>query len=133
MISYPGRLLVLRHFCLNSLISCFTFFSVFFNHLPHCSHSKMAFTAIFMSVALLHYASAQNITTSIIIPDGLFYPYAIPQTFVGEMTVTGRATYYTVGCGNYSEVNFWPGTSGCINNSYTFSANSDNTRFLLRE
>ncbi len=92
----------------------------------------MALTAIFMAVALLHHASAQNITTSMIIPDGLFYPYATLQTFVGEMTVTGRATYYTLDCGNSTEFNFWPGTLGCINNnSYTFSADAANTRFLL--
>lgn len=105
---------------------------------PILSHTKMAAIATLMAVALLRYASAQNITKTLILPDGLFSPTPAPQTFVGQMSVSDHATFYTLDCGNWSAtaiadwINFWPGTYGCTNsNSYTFSADSANTEFLL--
>lgn len=89
-------------------------------------------TVIFAAMALLGRASAQNQTSTFLFPDGLFDPMPLRQTFVGESSVTGHATMYTINCGNYNDSNFWPGPWGCAdNNSYTFSADVANTQFLL--
>ncbi|CAF9942897.1 MAG: hypothetical protein ALECFALPRED_010205 [Alectoria fallacina] len=79
-----------------------------------------------------HASSAQNISTSFLLPDILFWGYPESQAFVGETAVTGSKTYYTVNCGA-NDTNFWPGPYGCApNNSYTFFADSKNTQFLIR-
>ena len=94
---------------------------------------KMSAVAFLTLVAILCEASAQNVTTSLIIPNGLFNPTPRPQTFLGEATVSGHATYYTLNCGDYRDpdVNFWPGEYGCPDNSYTISADTANTQFLM--
>ncbi|KAL9064798.1 MAG: hypothetical protein Q9161_008653 [Pseudevernia consocians] len=66
----------------------------------------MAAIAILMGLALLRYVSAQNNTTTLLLPDGLFNPSPYPQTFVGEMTVTGHATYYTLNCADSANTRF---------------------------
>ncbi|CAD6570150.1 MAG: hypothetical protein ASARMPRED_003507 [Alectoria sarmentosa] len=93
----------------------------------------MAAVALFTAIALLccSHASAQNVSTSFLLPDILFWGYPESQAFVGETAVTGSKTYYTLNCGA-NDTNFWPGPNGCPNNSYTFFADSKNTQFLIR-
>ena len=93
----------------------------------------MSAAVFFTLIAILCEASAENVTTSLLIPDALFAPTQRLQTFVGHSTVTGRATYYTVNCGDYRDttINFSPGPYGCPYNSYTISADSANTQFLI--
>lgn len=94
---------------------------------------KMAAVTFFTAIALLCYASAQNSSTTLLLPDGLFWVTPpSPQTFLGAMTVTDKTTYYTIDCGNFNDTLFWPGSSGCANNnSYTFSADAANTQYLM--
>lgn len=93
----------------------------------------MSAAVIFTLIAILCEASADNATTSLLIPDGLFDPGPKLQTFFGRLTVSDRATYYTLDCGDYRnfDVNFYPGELGCTDNSYTISADASNTRFVL--
>ena len=94
----------------------------------------MAAIAFLLVVALLHHASGQNITTQIMLPDALFYEQqGNNQTFVGEVRTSGTLTYYTINC-NYNNSDFYPGPVACLpSDSYTFSANSENTKYLLPE
>lgn len=86
----------------------------------------MAMIAFVIAIAgLLFRVSANNYTTTMLIPNGMFDPYPSLQTFVGKSTVSNTITYYTVNCGP-DDTNFWPGPYGCdASNSYTFSASSD--------
>lgn len=86
---------------------------------------------VFCIALLIYRVSAINATTSIILPDGLFWGYPAPQSFVGQSTVIGSITAYTINCG-MDDTPFWPGPNGCdSNNSYTFSAAHATTRFLI--
>ncbi|KAL9137311.1 MAG: hypothetical protein Q9175_001492 [Cornicularia normoerica] len=98
----------------------------------------MAAIAFLVAIGLLCYASAENVSTPLLLPNGLFNGFngflfsdLTIQTFIGQMAVTDSTTYYTLDCGS-TAISFWPGPDGCINsNSYTFSASSANTRFLM--
>ena len=92
------------------------------------------FTAI--AIAILRCASAvstdnSNYTTTFVLPDQLFYPYPDSTTFVGQMTINSSTTYYTVNCGQ-DDSNFipYPCSDGP---SYTFSASSATTQYLIPE
>lgn len=95
--------------------------------------------AYFAAVTILCCASADSVTTSILLPAGLFVtdqPFQ-PPTFVGEVTVTRSTTYYTLDCeaGTAASV-FNPqaeeeGDDGlCSGGSYTFSENLASTQYL---
>lgn len=96
----------------------------------------MAAIGLFISLLLGH-ASADNVTTSFIIPEGLFYQghiwQSIPvQTFLGVSSTHDSVTYYTVDCGSNDSDDFWPGTYGCDeNNSYTFSEETSVTQYQI--
>lgn len=94
----------------------------------------MAAIAFLSVVALLHHASAQNITTQILLPNALWYQgQSENQSFVGEVSTSGISTYYTIYC-DWNNSYFDPGPVACFpSNSYTFSANSENTKYLLPE
>ena len=86
----------------------------------------------FAALAILCCASADSVSTSVLLPDGLFYPSPTPQDFVGEVTVTSSATYYTLNCAlasNFANL----GEDCCSDNSYTFSESSANTQYILPE
>lgn len=116
----------------------FTFVTNCYQAYPEQSGLKMAAIAFFVAIGLLCYASAENVSTPLLLPNGLFngfngffYGDLTIQTFIGQMAVTDSTTYYTLDCGSTAS-SFWPGPDGCINsNSYTFSASSANTRFLM--
>lgn len=94
----------------------------------------MVATLFIVAVALLWHVSAEKISTSLLVPNGLILSPVGPITkFTGEMTVTDTTTYYTIDCD--SSPAFWPGPDACNVNdtgkSYTFSASSATTRFLM--
>ena len=95
----------------------------------------MAAIAFLLVTALLDYASAQNITTQIMLPDGLFDGFAENESFVGEVSTSGTLTYYTIKCDYNNPLSYFdPGPVACLpSDSYTFSANSENTKYLLPE
>ena len=97
--------------------------------------AHMATTAFFLAAALLPYASAQNVTTAVLLPDELWWMPTY-ETFVGQSTVAADTTYYTLDCGPDNDGNgFWPWSGGTRcgdDNSYTFSAHAATTRFLMR-
>ena len=96
----------------------------------------MAAIGLFISL-LLGRASADNVTTSFIIPEGLFYQgniwQSIPvQTFLGVSSTNNSVTYYTVECGSDDSDDFWPGPYGCdADNSYTFSEETSVTQYQI--
>ena len=89
----------------------------------------MVATLLLAAVALLWHVSAEKISTTLLIPNGLILPpFLGPATktgFTGEMTVTDTTTYYTVACPTSPA--FWPGPDACdsnsTNHSYIFSVN----------
>ena len=89
----------------------------------------MAAIIAIVTVALLYRVSAENFSTTMILPD-LFFAAANTRSFSGEMTVTASTTYYTLNCepDNYA---FWPGPIGCNDYSYTFSASSATTQYQM--
>lgn len=95
-------------------------------------HGGTSMAARVFCIALLIFrVFADNVTTSLILPDGLFWGYPASQTFVGQSTVIGSVTVYTINCGS-RDTPFYPGPYGCDNNnSYTFSAAHATTHFLI--
>ena len=90
-------------------------------------------TTITTLVLFSRRALAGNFTTSILLPNGLFWEGPQLQTFLAQSAVTGLVTSYTLNCGDGSEA-FWPGPYGCDdNNSYSFVGNQINTQFLMPE
>ena len=86
----------------------------------------------FAAVAILRCASADSVTTSILLPDALIYTDGSFQkpTFVGRVNAISSTTYYTLDClaggaGSY----FIPRYDECY--SYTFSEISGRTCYLL--
>ena len=99
--------------------------------LPLHSCARMPAIAFLMAMAIvfLHYASAENQTSTFIIPDMLFQDPE-PMTFYGQMSISSSTTYYTVDCKpNQKKLDFWPLESDCI--SYSFSASSGTTQYLI--
>ena len=85
--------------------------------------------------AVLRGALADVVTTSLLLPSGLFtnQPFKKPA-FVGQVTVTRNTTYYTVDCYAAGIATcFNPGQDQCYDSSYTFSENSASTQYLLDE
>ena len=90
--------------------------------------------AFFVAVAILCCASADSVTTSLLLPDALFVTdESFPSpTFVGEVTVTRSTTYYTLDCfAGGAATYFEPGYT-CESNSYTFSESSASTQYLIQ-
>ena len=96
----------------------------------------MTVVAFFAAVAILCRAADDSVTTSLLIPDGLFntgQPFEKP-TFVGQVTVTKRTTFYTLDCSaGGAATYFYPGYYACNANSYTFSEVSASTQYLYEE
>ena len=92
----------------------------------------MAAIIIYMAMAfMLRRASADLYTTTFFLPNALFVPTPMPQTFLAESSIISGTSYYTLDCGGYNQP-FWGGNYGCDwNNSYTFSAIPATTRFLM--
>ena len=92
--------------------------------------------ALFAAVAILCCAADDSVTTSLLIPDGLFTTdrsFEKP-TFVGQVTVTRSITFFTLDCSaGGAATYFYPGVYGCTENSYTFSEVSASTQYLLEE
>ena len=88
-----------------------------------------------MAAVILCCAADDSVTTSLLIPEGLFITDRFEKpTFVGEVTVTSSTTFYTIDCsaggaGTY----FYPGGDGCDDSSYSFSEVSATTQYLYEE
>ena len=96
----------------------------------------MTVVAFFAAVAILCCAADDSVTTSLLIPDGLFITASFEKpTFVGQVTVTkSTTTFYTLDCSpGGAATYFYPGVYGCTENSYTFSEVSASTQYLLEE
>ena len=89
--------------------------------------------AFFTAVAILCRASADIVTTSLLLPNGLFDPVpSFPLSpFLGQVTVTKSTTYYILDCSNGADPGFYPGNEGCSGPSYTFSESSASTRYII--
>lgn len=90
--------------------------------------------AFFTAVAILCRASADIVTTSLLLPSGLFDPLpSFPlSAFLGQVAVTKSTTYYILDCSAGGAVSyFYPGNEGCSGPSYTFSESSASTRYIL--
>lgn len=95
----------------------------------------MAMIALITAITSLVFSvSADNYTTTMLLPDMLFWSTPVLQTFVAVSTVSSSTTYYILNCGP-NDTYFWPGPNGCINNnSYTFSkVPSAVTQYVLQE
>ena len=116
------------------LSSFFTLLRSYYQHQSSIQRLTMAAIAFLLVVVLVHHASAQNLTTQILLPNALWYQAQFEnQSFVGEVSTSGILTYYTIDC-DYNNSNFDPGPVACLpSNSYTFSANYANTKYLLPE
>ena len=96
----------------------------------------MTVVAFFVAAVILFCAADDSVTTSLLIPNGLFDTddsFEKP-TFVGQVTVTSSTTFYTLDCfaggaGTY----FYPGNDGCDDSSYSFSEVSASTQYLYEE
>ena len=97
---------------------------------------KLGPSALFIAtVLLLHRALADNVTTSFILPDGIFFPSAVLLSFVGQSSISSGTTSYTVLCPE-ALWGFEPG-SGCQGysgySSYTFSEYQSTTQYVMPE
>ena len=94
----------------------------------------MNVVAFFAAVAILCCAADDSVTTSLLIPGGLFIasqPFEKP-TFVGQVTVTRSTTFYTLDCyAGGAATYFHPGDNGCSDYSYSFSEVSASTQYLF--
>lgn len=92
--------------------------------------------AFLAAIAILRCASADTISTSLLLPDDLFesgQAFQMP-TFVGQVTVTRSTTYYTLDCSaGGAATYFYPGVDGCSGLSYTFSEMSASTQYVIEE
>ena len=84
--------------------------------------------ALLTALVIISAEAQQIISTSLLLPSGLFDPVSPlqPPAFVGRVTVIRSTTYYTLGC-NGSPA-FDPGF--CADGSYTFSEVSSNTQYF---
>ncbi|KAM0795292.1 hypothetical protein BDR22DRAFT_894275 [Usnea florida] len=81
------------------------------------------------ALVILSAEAQQSISTSLLLPNGLFDAESPlqPPAFVGRVTVTRSTTYYTIGCNG--SPSFDPGF--CSDGSYTFDEISSNTQYLV--
>lgn len=93
----------------------------------------MAVVVFLAAVAVLRCAADDSVTTSLLVPDGLFAEDSFQKpTFVGQVTVTKSTTYYTIDCfAGGAATYFYAGTIKCSDNSYTFTEISASTQYLL--
>lgn len=94
----------------------------------------MIAVAFFAAVAIFSYTSAVNITTSLLLPDGLITSVKPIQqlTLVGQVIVIKSTTNYILACyKNGIEAYFSPADYGCSDSSYTISEISASTHYLL--
>ena len=91
--------------------------------------------AFFAAVAILCCASADNVSTSLLLPNGLFSidPSFKPPTFVGQVTVIMSTIYYTLDCDTGAAATYFYPIYECIDSSYTFSEISASTQYLIDE
>ena len=89
----------------------------------------IASIGLLAALVILSAEAQQSISTSLLLPSGLFDPEPPPQpaAFVGRVSVTRSTTYYTLGCNG--SPSFDPGF--CSDGSYTFSEISSNTQYLV--
>ena len=88
----------------------------------------------FTIIAVLRYAEAQQgVSTSLLLPGGLFdfLPSFKPPTFVGEVTVIASNTYYTLDCFAGGAASYFLPGDDCEDRSYTFSYISASTQYLF--
>ena len=99
------------------------------------SNMTMTVVALLAAVAILCCAADDSVTTSLLIPDGLFTTddsFEKP-TFVGQVTVAPdkSTTFYTLDCSAGGAATYFnPGDMGCNDNSYAFSEVSATTQYL---
>ena len=96
----------------------------------------MFVVAFFAVVAILCCAADDSVTTSLLLPDGLFatnQSFSKPN-FLGKVAVAGGITYYTLDCtaGGVSTY-FMSGNEECEDESYTFSEESASTTFVVNK
>ena len=96
----------------------------------------MIAVAFFAAVAIICCTSAVNVTTSLLLPDGLMATDQPLQklTFTGQVIVTKSTTYYILDClAPGVEAYFAPVTSGCSDSSYTIAEISASTQYILEK
>ena len=91
--------------------------------------------ALFVAAVMLSRASAENESTSLLLPNGLFsFDQSFePPTFVGQVTVIISTTYYTLDCSAGGAAIYFTPTYECIDSSYTFSEITASTQYLIDE
>ena len=93
----------------------------------------MIAVAFFAAAAILYRTSAENVSTSLLLPNDLFFfdPSFKPPTFVGQVTVIMSTTYYTLDCSaGGAATYFTPDCDDTSSGSYTFSEVSASTQYL---
>lgn len=95
----------------------------------------MIYVVFLAAVAVLRCAADDSVTTSLLLPAGLFSEDSFQKpTFVGQITVTRSTTWYTVDCSaGGAATYFYPGNTGCSDNSYTFTEISASTQYLFED
>ena len=90
----------------------------------------MIAVVFFAAVAILGCASADSVTTSLLLPDCLFVTdQSFPKpTFVGQVAVTRSTTYYVLDCFAGGAATYFIAGDG--DSSYTFSESSGSTQYL---
>ena len=85
--------------------------------------------ALLAALVILSAEAQQIVSTSLLLPSGLFNtePPLQPPAFLGQLTVARSTTYYTLACNGSPFFN--PGF--CADSSYTFSEISSTTKYLL--
>lgn len=93
------------------------------------------FVVFFAAVAVLRCAADDSVTTSLLLPGGLFSEDSFQKpTFVGQVTVTRSTTCYTIDCfAGGAATYFYPGNIGCSDSSYTFTEISASTQYLVQD
>ena len=88
----------------------------------------MTIVAFFAAVAILCCAADDSVTTSLLLPSLVFTDQSVPEpTFVGQVTATSSATYYTL---NY----YFRGANASLihdGDGYTFSENPAGTQYVV--
>ena len=97
----------------------------------------MNVVTFFTAVAVLRCAADDSVTTSLLLPDGLFsrdQPFHKPN-FVGQVLVAGNTTSYIVDCYAGGATSYFmpgfPGNDDCTDDSYTFAAKSASTQYFF--
>ena len=90
--------------------------------------------ALFAAVGILCRASAEYVSTSLLLPNVLFsFDQSFkPPTFVGQVTVIMSTTYYTLDCSAGGAATYFTPGYDCYTDggSYTFSEISASTQYV---